>query len=71
MQGVNRERVHVSVRAQMILRDNVLKIRFEFEERQVKFLSYCFGTFKNFLLDERNVFFAITIINRAVVVNSA
>ena len=47
----------------MTLRDDVLKIRFKLEERHVNFLRDFFGAFKDFLLNERNVFFAVTIID--------
>ena len=54
----------------MTLRNDVLEIRFELEERQINFLRNFLGTLKNFLLDERNIFLAVAAVNRAVVVNT-
>lgn len=56
LQRVNRQRVHVSMRAQMVLRDDVLKIRFNLEERQVEFFGDDLGAGEDFLLDARNIF---------------
>ena len=48
---------------QMILRDDVLKIRFKLKERKVNFLRDFLGAFKDFLLNERNIFLAVAIID--------
>ena len=54
----------------MILRDNVLEIRFDLDERQIHFVGNPFRSLKDFLLDTRNIFFAVATVNRADVENA-
>lgn len=54
----------------MILRDDVLEIRFKLDERQIHFGGNLFRPLKDLLLDTRNIFFTVAVVNRANVENA-
>lgn len=67
LERINRHHVAVCVDVKIILRDHVLKIRFDLDKRQIQFGDNFFGALKDFLLDAGSI--SIQPVNTADVKN--